>query len=116
MNARTNETRDRQSAPRVPPARQVSPAVDIYERDQGFLIVADVPGVKADAVRVEFEPPELHVRAEVPERGVVYDRRFELGSGIDPSSISAELKDGVLSITLQKSDALRSRRIEVRAA
>lgn len=116
MNTATSETRARPAGQRVPAARQVVPPVDIFEREQGFLIVADVPGVTPERLRVEYEPPGLHVRAEVPEQGLVYERRFELGSAVDPGSISAELKDGVLRISLGKSDALRSRRIEVRAS
>jgi HSP20 family protein len=115
MHPATSETRERASAPRAATPRQVSPPVDIYERGHGFVIVADVPGVSPEALRVEFEPPELHLRGEVPERGMVYERRFELGSSIDPSTIDARLKDGVLTISLQKSDALRSRRIAVKA-
>lgn len=108
------ETRERKNAARQ--ARPVSPPVDIFQREHGFLIVADLPGVTPEALHVEYEPPALHLRAEAPELGVVYERRFELGSGIDPSTISAELKHGVLRITLENSAALRPRRIEVRGA
>jgi HSP20 family molecular chaperone IbpA len=112
MNASV-EKREHKAAPRN--GRPVTPAVDIFQRDQGFLIVADLPGVTPESLRVEYEPPELHVRGEAPGLGVVYERRFELGSGIDPGAISAELKNGVLRISLEKSEALRPRRIAVRA-
>jgi HSP20 family protein len=100
-------------------ARRVTPPVDIFENGDGFLIVADLPGVEPDALQLEYNPPELWVRAqraENAEEALAYERRFELGSGIDPSSISAELKNGVLRIELKKSPALRPRRIAVRAA
>lgn len=100
-------------------ARRLSPPVDIFENAEGFLIVADLPGVEADGLQVEYNPPELWVRAQRAENGaetLVYERRFELGSGIDPSSIGAELKAGVLRIELKKSAALRPRKIAVRAA
>lgn len=97
--------------------QRLSPAVDIYENQDGFLILADLPGVSASGLSVEFNPPELHVRAELGENSpVVYERRFELGSGVDPASITAELKNGVLRIELKKSEGLRPRRVEVRAA
>lgn len=101
-------------------ARRVTPPVDIFENADGFLIVADLPGVEPDGLQVEYNPPELWVRGQRTESAaaetLAYERRFELGSGIDPSSISAELKNGVLRIELKKSAALRPRRIAVRAA
>lgn len=96
--------------------RRITPAVDIYENAAGFLILADVPGVEPSALSVEFNPPELRVSARPEDGRFVYERRFELGSGVDPTTTSAELKDGVLRIELKKSEALRPRRIEVRAS
>lgn len=100
-----------------PAARRFVPPVDIYEHPEGFLIVADLPGVEAEDLSIEYNPPELAVtapRAEPGESGV-FERRFELGSGIEPSTIAAELKAGVLRIELKKSAAVRSRRITVQA-
>jgi HSP20 family protein len=96
----------------------VSPAVDIFENAEGFLIVADLPGVEPEGLTVEYNPPELRVSARTGEGAdaLVYERRFELGSGIDPESIQAGLTRGVLRIELKKSAALRPRRIAVRAA
>lgn len=101
-----------------PAGRRLTPPVDIFENSEGFLIVADLPGVDTEGLSVEFNPPELSVTGRRAENGDswVYDRRFELGSGIDPSSINAELKAGVLRIELKKNAALRPRRIDVRAA
>lgn len=104
---------------RAEAGRRLSPAVDIYENAEGFLILADLPGVTAEGLSVEFNPPELRVRAtpqHASPEAFVYERRFELGSGVDAGSIEAEIKDGVLRIQLKKSQALRPRRIEVRAA
>lgn len=94
--------------------RRVSPPVDIFENAENFLIVADLPGVEPGSTRVEFNPPELLVGGKAS--GVEYERRFELGSGIDAGSISAQLKHGVLTIELKKSAQLRRRKVEVRAA
>jgi HSP20 family protein len=102
------------------PERRLTPPVDIYENAEGFLIVADLPGVAPDGVNIEYNPPELRVTGriagEASAPALVYERRFEIGSGIDPASIEAELKQGVLRVTAKKSAALRPRRIEVRAA
>lgn len=101
---------------RVNEPRRVTPPVDIFENPAGFLILADLPGVEPSGLNVEFNPPELSVKARPENAPFVYERRFELGSGVDPTSTSAELKDGVLRIELKKSEALRPRRIEVRAS
>ncbi|HLV64468.1 MAG TPA: Hsp20/alpha crystallin family protein [Polyangiaceae bacterium] len=101
------------------PTRRATPPVDVFENDEGFLIVADLPGVSPEALEVEFEPPELRVSGRAPGPDgdeVVYERRFELGASLDASSISAELTNGVLRIEIKKSAALRPRRIDVRAA
>ena len=119
LNTR-GDTRAVAEKPRANDVRRVSPPVDIYENGEGFLIVADLPGVEPDGLHVEFTPPELWVRAERRSAAggeqIAYERRFELGSGIDSTSISAELKAGILRIELKKSAALRPRKIAVRAA
>jgi HSP20 family protein len=101
-------------------AQRVTPAVDIFENAEQFLIVADLPGVEPEALSVEYNPPELRVFAKPSESSgaepFVFERRFELGSGIDPESIQANLSRGLLRIELKKSGALRPRRIAVRAA
>lgn len=101
-------------------ARRVSPPVDIFENPEGFLIVADLPGVEPAGLKVEFNPPELRVYATPSSAAggerTVYERRFELGSGVDSESIQANLARGVLRIELKKSAALRPRRIAVQAS
>jgi len=110
----TNRFDTNQAEPTRAETRRVTPAVDIYENQAGFLILADLPGVEPSGLNVEFNPPELRVRAQ--STGLSYERRFELGSGVDPTTTSAELKNGVLRIELKKSEAVRPRRIEVRAS
>jgi HSP20 family molecular chaperone IbpA len=117
QSQQTRQTSTNVEKTQAAPARRLSPAVDIFENADGFLLVADVPGVEPSALTLEYEPPELHIAGHTGENGsVVYERRFELGSGVDPGTINAELKNGVLRIDLKKSAALRSRKIEVRSA
>jgi len=96
--------------------RYFTPPVDIFENQDGFAIVADLPGVEADGVSVEYNPPELHVAGRDNSTDSVYERRFEVGSGLDPSSIEAALKDGVLRIHVTKAAALQPRKIAVKAS
>jgi len=101
-------------------AQRVTPVVDIFENAEQFLIVADLPGVEPEGLSVEYNPPELRVFGKPSESSgsepFVFERRFELGSGIDSESIQASLSRGVLRIELKKSGALRPRRIAVHAA
>ena len=105
---------------RATSARRATPLVDIFENSEGFLIEADLPGVEAQGLHVEYNPPELRVEARAYVGSgpgeVLYERRFELGSGVDPESISAQLRQGVLRIDLKKVAAQRPRRIDVSAA
>jgi HSP20 family molecular chaperone IbpA len=118
VESRTN--RGELEPTRASTARRAVPQVDIFENSEGFLIVADLPGVEPDGLRVEYNPPELSVAARAyvgsSTGELSYERRFELGSGVDPESISAELKQGVLRIGLKKVAARKPRRIDVRAS
>jgi HSP20 family protein len=105
----------------------VAPPADIYENDDGFMIVADLPGVSADKVDIRLDRGELSIHGSwsVPERAAEalarefreadFERRFVVPDSIDTDGISAELNDGVLQVLLPKSEAVKPRRIEVRA-
>ncbi len=105
----------------------VNPRVDIYENRDQFLVVADLPGVRSDDLAIHVENAELTLTAtrrttppgvEVARERLDadYRRTFLLPQGIDREKIDAELKDGVLRLTLPKADAHRPRQIPVRAA
>ena len=103
-----------------------SPAVDIVRDDDAITLVADLPGVRKEDLELRVEDGVLAIAAPVAEvearhRPVYreygvggYARRFSLSDKIDAARISAELKDGVLTVTLPKADRLRPRRIEVK--
>lgn len=111
------ETRDDKAvAERFGNRPVVAPAVDIYEGKDEILVVADVPGAKAGGVDVRLERNELavHVRREgqVPD----YARTFLVPRSVDAGRIGAELKQGVLTIRLPKTEASKPRQIAVRSA
>jgi len=109
--------------------RVYSPSVDIVELENELLLVADVPGARADQVDINYERGllTLHVRVEPrqpePETEFLYreygvgdyHRCFEVGEGIDARKIDAELKDGVLTVHLPKAEAVKPRKIQVKA-
>jgi HSP20 family molecular chaperone IbpA len=104
------------------------PHVDIVERDDELLVLADMPGTAGDLIDIDFEGGELTIHARVPPRqpaggeyllreyGVGdYLRTFRVSEKIDAGKISAEYADGVLTLHLPKAEALRPRKISVRA-
>ena len=105
----------------------VAPACDVYENNDEILVIADIAGVEADALKINLEKGELVLEAsrEIPVKagaflgaewsGCDFRRRFSIPSGIDASKISADLKDGVMRLHLPKSAALKPRQIAVRA-
>ena len=97
-------------------ARALTPAVDVYESQAELLVVADLPGVTRDKLDIEIDPPEL--RIETKEEGAeraVWRRSFTIDERIDATKVSAELKNGVLTVRLPKADEVKPRRIAIRA-
>ena len=105
----------------------MAPPVDVYEDTQELLLVADLPGVAKDAVRIELEKGLLTIEGRRPTptvgeqvageyRIADFQRVFSVPPGIDATKIDAELSGGVLRVRLPKSEGVKPRRIEVRAS
>lgn len=107
---------------------EVQPATDIYEREDAYVVVADMPGVDQQGLDLSVEERVLTVDglAEVPgpasatllhrEFGAVrYHRAFRLSDDIDVEKISAAVKNGVLRLTLPKLPQRQPRKIPVTA-
>jgi HSP20 family molecular chaperone IbpA len=125
-NEKNIESRDRNEVENVNERPAVAPLVDVYENEQEYLLLADLPGVDKDALNISLHDEELLLEAQRTEantaslvagefRGLDYRRTFTLPQGVDRAKVTAELKDGVLALRLPKAEALRPRRIEVRA-
>lgn len=105
----------------------VLPAVDIFENNDELLVVADVPGASTEGLNIHFDKDQLFIEASTEplredmkplfrEFGTIdYRRVFELAPGIDVESIRADLTNGVLSIHMPKSAALKPRKIPIMA-
>lgn len=109
------------------PRKVYSPAVDIVERKEDILLIADMPGVDDKSVEITIEKDVLtldgHVGTKLPEghRLLIseydtgdYHRVFNLSDEIDKEKIMATVKHGVLRLTLPKTEAVRTRKIPVR--
>lgn len=104
------------------------PNVDILEEREELLVLADMPGAKSDTIDVKFEDGMLEIHAAVASRrgddaeyllreyGVGdYYRSFQVSEDIDAGRISAEYANGVLTLHLPKSEAVKPRKIAVNA-
>ena len=108
------------------PARYYVPNTDIYETDDALTVVMEIPGVDKQAVDVNVENDVLRVEARIDfakyegleplytEYNVGhFARSFSLSNKIDQGQISAQLDDGVLTLTLKKAQEAVPRRIAI---
>ncbi|MBO4632048.1 MAG: Hsp20/alpha crystallin family protein [Lentisphaeria bacterium] len=93
------------------------PAADIVDNEKEAVIAMDVPGANAKTVSVEVKDQILSVEAKssltchgVPLR---YKRSFQLSDAVDVEKITARTQDGVLTVTLPKSERAKVHRITV---
>ena len=111
--------------------RHHSVPLDVYETDEGLVIEAQLAGYGAEDVVVTLEKGKLSIRAErqapsgdgdeqdgrkyfLRERRVgAMSRSLEIGEGYDPESVSAALKDGVLTLNIAKAADAQTKRIEI---
>jgi len=109
--------------------RGTFPAVNIYEQDDGIVLMAEVPGVKpgqldltvvGDSVvlrgqRQEEEPPEgnRYYRRQRPVG--TFTRTVTLPEPIDPNSVNAEYKNGVLKVHMQKAEQAKAKKIAIKS-
>lgn len=103
----------------------VAPDVNIYETKDGYVLEADLPGVNKDGLEITLEGHEITITGHrsventsgeplFRERHAVDFRRvFELDPAIDATRISARMSQGVLFLTLPKSEEVKPRRIPV---
>jgi HSP20 family molecular chaperone IbpA len=108
------------------PARVFLPNADIYETENELKVVLEMPGIEKDKVEIRVEDGVLHVEGRLDlskyaglqplytEYNVGhYARSFQLSSKIDQNKIAAEMKEGVLSLTLPKVEEAKPRTIQV---
>jgi HSP20 family protein len=109
------------------PARVFVPMADIYETADALSVVMEMPGVDKGNLEIRVEEDVLKVDGKLDfskYQGLQpiyteynignYARSFSLSSRIDQNKIGAELKDGVLSVTLPKVQEAKPRTIQVK--
>ena len=105
------------------------PLADIYENDNDLIVRAELPGVDPKMVDLRVENNVLTIRGERPfepnveqenyhrlERSYgTFSRSFTLPATIDADKIRAEYRDGILNLTLPKSEKAKPKRIQIAA-
>ncbi len=105
------------------------PPVDIYSDDERVVVQAELPGLKNDDVEISFNAGVLTIKGErkheteVKEEGYhrveraygTFQRAFTVPAEVDPTNIKADLKDGILTLTLPKAEEAKARKIKVEA-
>ena len=102
------------------------PAADIEETDDAYILELDVPGLKREDVNIELRDNEVRIKGEIKEKertGLLRRQtrrvgRFEFGmtlpGDINPDSVDATLRHGVLTVRLGKATASQPRQVEVK--
>jgi HSP20 family protein len=106
-----------------------SPSVDIKEEDDKYVFVADIPGVDPKKIEVTAENGNLTIKGEREEEkkeekknykrverswGSFY-RRFSLPDNVDTNKIEAKSRNGVLELSIPKTDKVKPKKITVKA-
>lgn len=107
------------------------PALDVVEKKDAYLVIAELPGVDQSHVELSFEQNVLTIRGEkhsafdtskdgelrvyAAERVTgTFERSIRLPEFVDSEKIAAELREGVLTVTIPKASAAQPRRIEIK--
>jgi HSP20 family molecular chaperone IbpA len=126
----TTSRADRQAVEPVRERPAVAPRVDVYETPDELVLIADLPGVTQENLKIDVADDRLTIHGsrasasqQAAQKGLMrelapfdYNRVFTLPDGIDRDKIVAALKEGVLTLKLPKSAAIKPRRIEIKAS
>lgn len=110
-------------------SRVFRPITDIVEQGEHVTLMLEMPGVAAKDVDITLEGRVLTVRGEIakdrPEKLQLayreydegdYERTFTVSEDFDPDKIEADMRDGILSVRLPRSEAAKPKKITVKSA
>jgi HSP20 family protein len=102
-----------------------APAVDIQEKDDAYVLYADVPGIDPERIEINMDNGCLSIRGErafnverdqykrIERPHGSFYRRFSMPDSADASRIKAKSRNGVLEVTIPKHEKLQARRITI---
>lgn len=105
----------------------ITPLIDIFENEDEFVLVANMPGVSKENVRIKLEEGSLVLMGRIDFKNTVdrkyimnenefgnYYRKFNLSENVDDSRIEAQLENGQLIVKLPKHDRVKPKNIEIK--
>lgn len=105
-----------------------APPCDVCENENEIIVIAEIPGVKMDDINLEVTSEGLSIEGErqAPDSSESrwvrversygrFSRAFSIGIPIDVQSVKAVYRDGLLTVTIPKSEAIKPKRISVEA-
>jgi HSP20 family protein len=111
-------------------AESWAPPIDVYETATSYIVTAEVPGLTRDQIELQLEDVRLTIRGARADRDAAggeavhfhqverghgaFARTFAFADKIDTDRVTAEMADGVLTISLPKVPPPPARKIEVR--
>jgi HSP20 family protein len=120
----TVQTEPRRATDARPELEYLSPGVNIFETSDGYVLEAEMPGVTKEGLEITLEGNEITIVGRrmdetapgeplFRERALAdYRRVFELDPAIDTGRIAAKMDQGLLTLTLPKSEKVKPRRIK----
>jgi HSP20 family protein len=116
--------------PAVPADMPWVPLADLSETDDAYVVKAELPGVNKDQVNIQLLDRELVISGEIPEpepedgnghrrrhrssrRTGQFELRTYLPGDVNADAVTAQLSDGILTLTIPKSEAAKPRKIEI---
>jgi HSP20 family protein len=113
---------------KLPSYKTFMPLANVYETDEAYIIIADMPGVDDKSVDIFLNKNVLKIHGTVKPLCVPeglelihaeyedgnYERSFNLSNSIDAERIDAKMRNGVLRVNLPKAESEKTRRISVR--
>ena len=111
---------------RTVPSRAFLPVADIFETEEALTVVLEMPGVSKENVEVSVENDVLTIHGRIDyskyegmqpvytEYNIGhYLRSFQISSKIEQNAITAQLKDGVMTLVLPKAERAKPRKVKV---
>jgi len=109
------------------PGRPWIPSADVLEREHDVVVRVDLPGIDPDKIEILLTGNMLTVKGECPEVQMLkgetrhrrerpwgqFSRSLPLPVAVDPEKVSAESKNGVLTVTLSKENSAKPRQIQI---
>jgi len=109
-------------------APQGFPAINVYAHQDGIVITAELPGVNEDDLDISVHRDTVTLRGERQDqiseaggyhrrerRSGLFERTFSLPFQVDPERVEAKLRNGILTLTLQRPEQDKPKRIRVSA-